>query len=123
MRGVSRWASRVAPLLAAFLVLGVASAWAEEPPAPPTEPPQARVQPPVGVTTYARASPPVGIAPPPPDTTTQARGATACRCEHERAREPAGWGAEIGPSVAVGHVPELAAVANQHPERVAAHPG
>lgn len=74
MRGVSRWASRVAPLLAAFLVLGAASAWAEEPPAPPTEPPGARAQPPVGVTAYARAQPPVGIAPPtPPDATTQAR--------------------------------------------------
>ena len=73
MRGVSRWASRVAPLLAAFLVLGVSSAWADEPPAPPTDPLEARASPPVGVTTYARASPPVGIAPPPPDTTTQAR--------------------------------------------------
>jgi hypothetical protein len=31
------------------------------------------MQPPVGVTTYARASPPVGIAPPPADATTQAR--------------------------------------------------
>src|SRR5215213_10289974 len=74
MRGVSRWASRVAPLVAAFLVLGAASAWAEESPAPPTDPPGARMNPPVGVTTYARASPPVGIAPPPPpDATTQAR--------------------------------------------------
>jgi len=73
MRGVSRWASRVAPLLAVFLVLGSATAWAEEPPAPPTDPPSARLNPPVGVTTYARASPPVGIAPPPPDTTSQAR--------------------------------------------------
>lgn len=73
MRGVSRWASRVAPLLAAFLVLGVASAWAEEPATLPTDPPQARVAPPVGVTTNARVAPPVGIAPPPPDTTTQAR--------------------------------------------------
>ena len=73
MRGVSRWASRVTPLLAAFLILGVSSAWADEPPAPPTDPLEARASPPVGVTTYARASPPVGIAPPPPDTTTQAR--------------------------------------------------
>jgi hypothetical protein len=73
MRGVSRWASRVAPLIAAFLVLGAASAWAEEPPTPPTDPPEARMQPPVGVMTYARASPPVGIAPPPPDGTEQAR--------------------------------------------------
>lgn len=73
MRGVSRWASRVAPLLAVFLVLGAASAWAEEPPAPPTDPPGARLNPPVGVTTQARLQPPVGIAPPPPDTTTQAR--------------------------------------------------
>jgi len=74
MRGVSRWASRVAPLLAAFLVLGAASAWAEEPPAPPTGPPAARMNPPVGVATQARLGPPVGIAPPtPPDATTQAR--------------------------------------------------
>lgn len=62
MRGVSRWASRVAPLLAAFLVLGASSAWAEEPPAPPTEPPGARMQPPVGVTTQARMQPPVGVS-------------------------------------------------------------
>ena len=74
MRGVSRWASRVAPLLAAFLVLGAASAWAEEAPTPPTDPPGARMQPPVGVSTQARMQPPVGIAPPPPpDATTQAR--------------------------------------------------
>jgi len=74
MRGVSRWASRVAPLLAAFLVLGAASAWAEEPATAPTGPPQARVQPPVGVSSQSRLQPPVGIAPPtPPDPTTQAR--------------------------------------------------
>jgi hypothetical protein len=72
MRGVSRWASRVTPLLAAFLVLGAASAWAEEPTAP-TDPPGARLNPPVGATTQARLNPPVGIAPPPPDATTQAR--------------------------------------------------
>jgi len=62
MRGVSRWASRVAPLLAAFLVLGAASAWAEEPPTPPTDPPEARMQPPVGVMTYARLGPPGGVS-------------------------------------------------------------
>lgn len=74
MRGVSRWASRVAPLLAAFVVLGAASAWAGETQTPPTDPPEARAQPPVGVSTNARAQPPVGIAPPPPpDATTQAR--------------------------------------------------
>jgi hypothetical protein len=74
MRGVSRWASRVAPLLAAFLVLGAASAWADDAPTPPTDPPQARLGPPVGVTAQARLGPPVGIAPPPPpDATTEAR--------------------------------------------------
>jgi len=74
MRGVSRWASRVAPLLAVFLVLGAAGAWADEAPAPPTDPPQARLGPPVGVTAQARLGPPVGIAPPPPpDGSEQAR--------------------------------------------------
>lgn len=58
MRGVSKWASRVAPLVVAFLVLGAASAWAQEP--PPTEPPQARMNPPVGVISQARMQPPVG---------------------------------------------------------------
>jgi hypothetical protein len=75
MRGVSSGASRVAPLLAVFLVFVVAGAWADEPPAgPPTDSPQARMSPPVGVSTQARVAPPVGIAPPPPpDATTQAR--------------------------------------------------
>ena len=74
MRGVSRWASRVAPLLAAFLVLGAVGAWAEEPPTPPTDPPQARLGPPGGVSAQARLGPPGGIAPPPPpDATTEAR--------------------------------------------------
>lgn len=71
MRGVSRWASRVAPLLAVFLVLGPTIARADE---PPTDPPQARLEPPVGVTSQARLEPPVGIAPPlPPNATTQGR--------------------------------------------------
>ena len=74
MRGVSRWTSRVARLLAAFLVLGAASAWAEESPAQPTAPPEARMSPPVGVSAQARMQPPVGIAPPPPpEATTQTR--------------------------------------------------
>jgi hypothetical protein len=60
MRGVSRWASRVAPLLAVFLVFAAAGAWADEPPTPPTAPPQARVQPPGGVTSQARMQPPGG---------------------------------------------------------------
>jgi hypothetical protein len=60
MRDVSKWASRVAPLLAVFLLLGVASAWAAEPPLP-TDPPQARAQPPVGLTAQARMNPPVGV--------------------------------------------------------------
>ena len=80
MRGVSRWVSRVAPLLAAFLVLGVASAWAEDPPPPPTDPPSARMNPPVGATTQARMNPPVGIAAPTPPTGT----------EQARARPPVG---------------------------------
>jgi hypothetical protein len=53
-----------------FLVFG-ASAWADELPAPP-DPPEARINPPVGVTTQARINPPVGIAPP-DDETAQAR--------------------------------------------------
>ena len=67
MRGVSRWASHVAPLLAVFVVLAAANAWAEEPPTgPPTEPPGARMSPPGGLTTQARMQPPGGL-------TTQAR--------------------------------------------------
>lgn len=70
MRGVSEWALRVALLLAALLVLGAASAWAEESAAPPG----ARISPPGGVSTQARVQPPVGIdPPPPPDAMTQAR--------------------------------------------------
>jgi len=65
MRGVLRWTSCITPLLAVFFVLAAASAWADEP--------QARANPPVGVTTQARLEPPVGIAPPPPDLTPQAR--------------------------------------------------
>jgi hypothetical protein len=67
MRRVSRWA----PLAGAFLVLMAASAWADEPTLP-TDPPQARLNPPSGVTAEARLNPPSG-APTPPDTTTQAR--------------------------------------------------
>jgi hypothetical protein len=73
MRGLSRWVSRVAPLLAVFLVLAAAGAWAGEAPTPPTDPPQARLGPPGGVSAQARVAPPVGIAPPPPDATPQAR--------------------------------------------------
>jgi hypothetical protein len=73
MRGVSRWASRVAPFLLVFVVFTAASAWADDPPVPPTDPPEARMNPPVGVTTQARMNPPVGVAPPPEDETTQAR--------------------------------------------------
>lgn len=57
MRGVSR--SRVTPLFAVVLVLMAAGAWAEEP-ALPTDPPQARLGPPGGVTTQARIQPPGG---------------------------------------------------------------
>lgn len=59
MRGVSRRASRVAPLLAVFLVLAAAGAWAGE---PPTDPPQARLDPPGGVSAQARLDPPGGVA-------------------------------------------------------------
>lgn len=62
MRGVSRWASHVAPLLAAFLVLVAASAWADDAPTLPTDPPQARLGPPGGVAAQARVAPPVGVA-------------------------------------------------------------
>ena len=73
MRGVSRWGSRGTPLLAVFLVLTAGSAWPDELPPTPTDSPQARVNPPGGVTTQARVEPPVGIAPPPPDATPQVR--------------------------------------------------
>lgn len=58
MRGVSRWVSRVAPLLAVFLVLA-SVAWADEAP-PPTDPAW-RISPPVGVSAQARISPPGGV--------------------------------------------------------------
>ncbi len=60
MRGVSRWVSHVAPLLAASLVFGVA-AWADEAPLPQTDPPEWRISPPVGVTAQARIEPPVSV--------------------------------------------------------------
>jgi hypothetical protein len=82
MRGVSRWASRVTPLLAVFLVF-VTGAWADEPPLGVSaqariSPPggvsaQARISPPGGVSAQARISPPDGIAPPAPTPTAQAR--------------------------------------------------
>lgn len=63
MRGLSRWATCVGLFLAVFLVFGVGVARADDdPPAPPTDPPEARVQPPGGVTTQARANPPVGVS-------------------------------------------------------------
>ncbi len=56
MRSVfSRWAAAVV----AALVLAV-PVWAEEASTPPTNPPEARAQPPVGVTSQARLQPPVG---------------------------------------------------------------
>ncbi|MEA2489613.1 MAG: hypothetical protein QOH21_1405 [Acidobacteriota bacterium] len=74
MRGVSRWASRVAPLLAVLLVFTASGVRAEGAATPPTDSPQARLGPPGGVTTQARLQPPSGIMPPPPlDDTTQAR--------------------------------------------------
>jgi hypothetical protein len=62
MRGVSRWASRVAPLLAVFVTFGVSAAWAGETQSPPTDPPQIRLQPPGGVTAQIRLQPPGGVA-------------------------------------------------------------
>ena len=59
MRGVFRGVSRGAAVVAAFFVLVGPVAWADDPPAP-TDPPQARLQPPVGITTQARLQPPVG---------------------------------------------------------------
>ena len=56
MRGVSRWA----PLLAVFLVLTAGSTWAGETQTPPTNPPEARIQPPGGLTSQARLNPPGG---------------------------------------------------------------
>lgn len=63
MRGVSRWAPRIAPLIAVFLVLGATAAWADDPPTLPTDPPQARLSPPGGIAapdTEARMNPPAG---------------------------------------------------------------
>jgi hypothetical protein len=54
----------VAPLLAVLLVFAAASAWAGETQSPPTDPPQARMNPPVGVTAQARMQPPVGAPAP-----------------------------------------------------------
>ena len=101
MRGVSRWASRVAPLLAVLLVFGVVGAWADEPPTLPTDPPQARLGPPGGVSAQARLGPPGGIAPPPPpDATTQARmqppGGVSTQ---SRMQPPVGGTARMNPPV------------------------
>ena len=63
----------MAPLLAVLLVFVAASAWAGETQTPPTDPPQARVNPPGGVSAQARLNPPSGAPAPPPDATTQAR--------------------------------------------------
>lgn len=81
MRGVSRRASRVAPLFAVFLIFTAVGAWAGETSSPPTDPPQIRLQPPVGVTTQARLNPPVGV-------TAQAR-----------MNPPVGVTARLGPPV------------------------
>lgn len=94
MRGVSRWASRVAPLLAVFVVLGVSAAWAGETQSPPTDPPQSRLQPPVGV--QSRLQPPVGIAPPPPEPAPQARAQPPVGVQ-SRLQPPVGGTARLGP--------------------------
>lgn len=57
MRGVSaRWTA----VVLAVLLLAV-PVWADEAPTSPTDPPQARIQPPGGYTSNARLQPPVGI--------------------------------------------------------------
>ena len=68
MRGVSRRA----PLLSVLLVFTAAGAWAHEPTLP-TDPPQARISPPSGVTAQARISPPSGAPATGGGATTQAR--------------------------------------------------
>lgn len=72
MRGVSKWASHAAPLFAVFLVF-TAAVWADEPQTLPTDPPQARLNPPSGVTSQARLNPPSGSPTPPEDETAQSR--------------------------------------------------
>lgn len=61
MRGVSRWVSHVALLLAVSLIFG-AAAWAGEAPPPPTNPLEWRLNPPGGVAAQARMQPPAGVA-------------------------------------------------------------
>jgi hypothetical protein len=60
MRGLSTRVWRGAALVAALVVLAVPAAWADDPPAPP-DPPQSRIQPPVGVMAQARIQPPGGL--------------------------------------------------------------
>ena len=66
MRGVAKWASRVAPFLAVFVVLTAVSAWADDPPQARAQPPggltaQIRLEPPGGLTAQARLHPPDGL--------------------------------------------------------------
>ena len=72
MRGVVRGVTRGATVVAALFILVGPAAWADDPPAP-TDPPQARLQPPVGITTQARLQPPVGSPAAPAGVTPQAR--------------------------------------------------
>ncbi|HYC88575.1 MAG TPA: hypothetical protein VEO54_05140 [Thermoanaerobaculia bacterium] len=58
MRGVSTRVWVGAALV--LVVLAVPAAWADDPPSP-TDPPQSRMQPPVGMTAQARVQPPVGV--------------------------------------------------------------
>lgn len=60
MRGVSTRVWGGAAVVAVLVVLAVPAAWADDPPSP-TDPPQSRIQPPVGVTADARMQPPVGV--------------------------------------------------------------
>jgi hypothetical protein len=62
MRGVSRRVSRAASLVAVLVVLTASGAWAGETQTPPTDPPQARLGPPVGISAQARLNPPVGAS-------------------------------------------------------------
>ena len=62
MRGLSRWARHVAPVLAVLLVLAATPVWAAETPTPPTNPPDWRIQPPGGLTAQWRIQPPGGAS-------------------------------------------------------------
>ena len=61
MRSVSRGAWRYAAALTTVVVLAAPAAWGDVV-ANPTDPPQSRLQPPVGLAAEVRLQPPVGVA-------------------------------------------------------------